>query len=66
MKLPWRRRRKDLERELQEELDAHFAIDTQQRVGTGCEPVRNFERQSSQKRASICPNIRDQQLQSFN
>ncbi len=38
MKLPWRRRRKDLERELQEELDAHFAIDLKQRLDSGLRP----------------------------
>lgn len=38
MNFPWSRRRKDLERELQEELDAHFAIDMQQRVKGGCDP----------------------------
>jgi hypothetical protein len=37
MGFPWRWFRKDRSRELQEELDAHFAIEIQQRVQAGCD-----------------------------
>jgi predicted permease len=38
MRFPWNRRRKDQSGELQEELDAHFALDVQQRIEAGCDP----------------------------
>lgn len=38
MKFPWSRRRKDQSSEFQEELDAHFALDVQQRIEAGCDP----------------------------
>jgi predicted permease len=37
MRFPWSRRRKDQSSELQEELDAHFALDVQQRIEAGCD-----------------------------
>ncbi|MBV8808102.1 MAG: ABC transporter permease [Acidobacteriaceae bacterium] len=39
MRFPWSGRRKDRRHELQEELDAHFAIDIQQRIEAGCDPA---------------------------
>ena len=38
MRFPWSRRRKDRSNELQEELDAHFALDVQQRIDAGSDP----------------------------